>query len=74
MSMIMTITRHFTVLSKLKHYLFECPTFWRVKPAFTCPLCGATYRCYWDGNDCHGHINVCKACARELGPEQKERP
>lgn len=65
MGMVMTITRRWTVLSKLKHYLFDCPTFWRRKPAFQCPHCGKKYRCYWDGNDCGGKINVCHACAAE---------
>lgn len=65
MGMVMTITRHWTVLSKLKHYLFECPTFWRRKPAFQCPHCGKKYRCYWDGNDCGGKINVCHECAEK---------
>ena len=49
-------------VGKLMHYLFECPTFWRRKPAFQCPVCNATYRCYWDGNDVGGKINVCKKC------------
>lgn len=65
MGMVMTITRQWTVFSKLKHYLFDCPTFWRRKPAFQCPHCGKEYRCYWDGNDCGGKINVCHACAAD---------
>ncbi len=46
------------------HYLFHCPSFWDWKPAFKCPVCGVTYRCYWDGNDCFGMINVCNKCAK----------
>lgn len=49
------------------HYLFKCPSFWRIKPAFKCPKCGKTYRCYWDGNDVKGHgINYCTPCAKIL--------
>jgi hypothetical protein len=62
MSEVLEITRKFTLLGKMRHYLFECPTFWRRKPAFQCPVCEATYRCYWDGNDVGGKINVCKKC------------
>ena len=29
MSGVLEITRKFTLLGKLRHYLFECPTFWR---------------------------------------------
>lgn len=48
----------------LFHKLFKCPTFWRIKPAFKCPECGKTYRCYWDGNDIKERgINICNACA-----------
>ena len=61
----MTITKRWTAIGKIKHYLFYCPTFWRLKPAFQCPQCGKEYRCYWDGNDCGGKINVCHACAEE---------
>ena len=62
---VLEITRKFTLLGKLRHYLFECPTFWRRQPAFKCPICDATYRCYWDGNDVGGKINVCKTCTYE---------
>jgi hypothetical protein len=65
MGMVCTITRKWSFLGKLKHYLFECPTFWQLKPAFKCPHCGATYRCYWDGNDIGGKINICNKCAEE---------
>jgi hypothetical protein len=65
------------VIKKMLHYLFHCPTFWRVKPAFVCPCCQATYRCYWDGHDVNGKINVCSACAphehvKEHQSQQKE--
>ena len=62
MSGVLEITRKFTLLGKMRHYMFECPTFWRLKPAFKCPVCDAKYRCYWDGNDVGGKINVCKKC------------
>lgn len=52
---------------KLKHRLFSCPSFWKFKKQFHCPICGKGYRCYWDGNDFNGLINVCNKCAkREL--------
>ncbi len=52
---------------RIYHKLFECPTFWRIKPAFHCPECGRGYRCYWDGNDIIGHgINYCNVCAKIL--------
>jgi len=45
------------------HYLFKCPSFWTLVPAFQCPDCDKMYRCYWDGNDCAcGTINLCDAC------------
>ncbi len=62
MGCVVTLTKTWTLFSKIKHYLFHCPTFWRIKPAFTCPICGHRYRCYWDGNDCGGKIDVCKKC------------
>ena len=65
MGMVFELTRKFTALGKVKHYLFECPTFWRIRPAFKCPNCGANYRCYWDGNDVGGKINICDKCAEE---------
>ena len=50
-----------------KHKLFDCPTFWKRKPAFECPECGKKYRCYWDGNDVTGHgTDYCNACAKKL--------
>ena len=52
----------------LFHKLFKCPTFWQIKPAFKCPECGKTYRCYWDGHDIAGRgINICNACASKDG-------
>jgi len=82
MSGVFTITRRWTVLTKLWHYAFKCPTFWRRKPAFECPSCLAKYRCYWDGNDIGGRINICKKCAygykrlggwNETGPSEKDK-
>ena len=59
--------RRKSLLKRCYHKLFECPTFWSFKPHFTCPGCGATYRCYWDGNDITGHgINYCETCRKEL--------
>lgn len=46
-----------------KHKLFHCPTFWKFKKSFHCPICGDGYRCYWDGNDYGGQIDVCRNCA-----------
>jgi hypothetical protein len=45
-----------------KHYLFSCPTFWRLKPAYRCSICGKRYRCYWDLNDTDKGINICRNC------------
>ena len=54
-------------IEKLKqwyHKLFKCPTFWELKPHFTCTECGKGYRCYWDGNDIAGKgIDYCDECA-----------
>ena len=56
-----------TFIKKWKHKLFYCPTFWQIKPAFTCPGCGKKYRCYWEGNDVAGHgIDYCSTCAEKL--------
>lgn len=55
------------------HYLFFCPSFWSLKPAFRCPICGKTYRCYWDGYDVDGKgINLCKQCAESANLPHKE--
>ena len=54
-------------LKRAYHKLFRCPTFWHLKPAFTCPDCGIKYRCYWDGNDIAGvGVNYCNNCASKL--------
>lgn len=63
-------------IDKWYHKLFKCPTFWKLKRAFTCPVCGAKYRCYWDGHDVDGlGINVCGPCFDKHIEEQmsKER-
>lgn len=52
---------------KIFHYLFNCPTFWSLRPFFHCPSCGKGYRCYWNGNDVQGHgIDYCASCAADL--------
>ena len=61
-----TITMKRTRLQRWWHYLFHCPSFWRLRPAFTCPLCGAKYRCYWDGHDEGGYVHLCGDCARRM--------
>ena len=49
------------------HKLFKCPTFWKLKPSYTCPECGKKYRCYWDGNDIWGvGIDYCNTCVKKL--------
>jgi phage/plasmid primase-like uncharacterized protein len=49
------------------HKLFRCPTFWKLKATFECPLCGRKYRCYWDGHNIKGHgTDICKKCARAI--------
>ena len=63
---IVTIYNKRPFLKRIKHYLFECPTFWELKPRFKCPVCGKKYRCYWDGNDIGGKIDVCCKCAHKL--------
>lgn len=54
-------------IQRLRHYLFDCPTFWQWHRAFTCPLCGGKYRCYWNGHDsdCGAGINLCTSCERK---------
>ena len=68
MGFVVTIeSKYNTLLKKLYHYLFTCPTFWSWKPKFTCPKCGRKYRCYWDGNDIDNHgINICNSCAKTI--------
>ena len=59
---------------KLYHYLFKCPTFWSRKPHFKCPVCGETYRCYWDGHDIEGlGINICEQCYQAHNRIMKKR-
>jgi hypothetical protein len=54
-------------LKRWWHKLFNCPTFWSIKPRFTCPLCGEHYRCYWDGNDVEGFgKDYCIKCTAAL--------
>lgn len=66
MGVVVSIRRK-PLLKRIYHKLFECPTFWRWKPAFECPRCGKKYRCYWDGNDVSGHgIDYCDGCAQIL--------
>lgn len=49
------------------HKLFKCPTFWTLKPKFTCPKCRKKYRCYWDGNDiARVGIDYCNKCTKEI--------
>lgn len=54
MGTVISIKRR-TFIKHWFHKLFNCPTFWSIKPRFKCPECGKTYRCYWDGNDVDGH-------------------
>lgn len=55
------------LLQRLRHYLFDCPTVWQWQRAFTCPLCGAKYRCYWNGHDsdCGAGTSLCGNCERQ---------
>ena len=54
-------------IERVIHKLFHCPTFWKLRPAFKCPGCHKTYRCYWDGNDVTGYgIDYCSKCAKYL--------
>ena len=55
-----------TRMKRWKHLLFDCPTFWSIRPRFKCPDCGKTYRCYWDGNDTDHGINLCDTCAAAI--------
>jgi hypothetical protein len=49
---------------KLKHLLFQCPTFWTWAGAFNCTKCGTNFRCYWSGNDITNHgTDICDKCA-----------
>lgn len=45
------------------HKIFECRTFWSVRPKFRCPECKRGIRCYFDGNDCNcGKTDICNGC------------
>ncbi len=56
------------------HKLLDCPTFWQIRAAFTCPGCGKKYRCYWDGNDVSGHgTDYCNKCAGKLEARHDEK-
>ena len=55
-----------SLLKRIYHKLFECPTFWSLKPRFKCPGCGKKYRCYWDGNDTKEGINFCNKCTAKI--------
>ena len=65
MGIVMGISGEKSFVGRWKHKLFKCPTFWRWKRAFECPECGKKYRCYWDGNDAGGMIDLCDKCAEE---------
>ena len=63
----MKVINQLVWLKRWHHKLFKCPTFWKLKPYFTCPGCGKKYRCYWDGNDIEGvGIDYCNNCAKDL--------
>ena len=52
-----------TFWKRVFHKLFKCPTFWKLKTSFECPICGKKYRCYWDGNDDRkAGIDICNKC------------
>ena len=57
----------------LRHKLFRCHTFWKLRPFYHCSKCGKGLRCYWDGNDIEGHgIDICNACARKIEKARQE--
>ncbi len=57
--------RQESFFKRVLHKLFSCPTFWSLKPRYSCPRCGAKYRCYRDGNDVAGiGIDYCNRCAK----------
>jgi hypothetical protein len=60
---IMIVVQRRPFIKRWMHKLFDCPTFWK-KPSFVCPICGKKYRCYWDGHDSYGFINVCNTCVK----------
>jgi len=60
------------ILKRWYHKIFKCPSFWKLKPSFQCPLCGRKYRCYWDGNDIKGvGINICKRCEKQVSKDSQ---
>nr|BDD43753.1 hypothetical protein 13 [bacterium] len=59
-------------MNKIVHKLFRCSTFWNLKPAFTCPVCGRGFRCFWDGHDIGGLTNVCSKCSKEISLDEKK--
>ena len=65
MGIVISIKRK-SFLKRWEHKLFSCPTFWKWKQKFTCPKCGKKYRCYWDGHDEQGWINLCNKCYNEI--------
>lgn len=53
---------------KWLHYLFSCPTFWSMKGAFVCIICGQRKKCYYDGNDIKDvGTDICDRCAKAIG-------
>jgi len=75
MGVVVTMTFPGGLIKKLKHFLFDCPSFWTWEPKFKCSQCDNRYRCYWQANDCYGHVNVCNKCykrfQKELGDEKE---
>jgi len=68
-----TVVKKKGFFKRWSHKLFSCPTFWKLKPLFTCPGCKKSYRCYWDGNDVEGHgTDYCNSCAVRLEASQVE--
>lgn len=71
MNIVEEIKTYIKYLEKLKHKLFNCPTFWKSKwntitknkPYYRCPQCKKSMHCYWDGNDTKKGINYCNKCA-----------
>lgn len=72
MGVVVQMTSGRSWLGQWWHKLTACPTFWKSffrSSTRRCPQCKRKIRCYWDGNDCHGMIDVCEKCAKALGPE-----
>lgn len=60
---VMTIPSPYSTRPKrLRHLLFNCQTFWRIRPFYHCSECGKGFRCFWDGNDCCRLTNICRRC------------